>query len=254
MQIPRVIPLLLLAGETFVKTVRYRDPRYVGDPTNVIDLFNQFEVDEIALLDIGATTGRHEPQYELIRALAAECWVPLAYGGGIRTLNQASRVLASGAEKVVVGTALADTPEVITEIAATFGSQAVVASVDVSPQADDYGVFVEGGQRQVSTGPEGYAAEAVERGAGEILLNAIHRDGTRAGYDLDIIGRVAAAVPVPVVACGGAGSRDDLAKPIEVGAAAVAAGSLFVFSGSGGGVLVNFPSRSQLEQLVGSGQ
>ncbi len=251
MQLPRVIPLLLLEQETFVKTVRYRDPRYVGDPTNVIDLFNQFEVDEITLLDIKATATQSEPQYDLIRALAAECWVPLAYGGGIRSVEQAGRVLASGAEKVVVGTAVADMPAVIGEIAATYGSQAVVASVDVSPAAGDYGVFVQSGQRQVAVGPEAYAAQAVEHGAGEILLNAIHRDGTRSGYDLDVISRVSAAVPVPVIACGGAGSREDLRGPIDTGAAAVAAGSLFVFSGQGGGVLVNFPSRSQLERLLG---
>jgi cyclase len=250
MQIPRVIPLLLLDDEAFVKTVQFKEPRYVGDPTNVINLFNQFEVDEITLLDIGATVARREPEYDLIRELAAECWVPLAYGGGIRTLAQAGRVLASGAEKVVLGTVVADQPQVIGEIAATFGSQAVVASVDVSPVADDYGVFVESGGRQVALGAEAYATRAIELGSGEILLTSIHRDGTRSGFDLDIIRRVAAAVPVPVVAAGGAGTREHLKGPIEAGASAVAAGSIFVFSSAGGGVLVNFPSRPELERLL----
>lgn len=250
MQIPRVIPLLLLDEDMFVKTVRFDERRYVGDPTNVINLFNQFEVDEIALLDIGATVAGREPQYDLIGELAAECWVPLAYGGGIHTVEQAARVLGSGAEKVVLGTAVADTPELIAEIAGTFGSQAVVASVDVKAFSDGYGVFVDGGRRQVGTDVEAYASRAVDLGIGEILLQAIHRDGTMSGYDLELIRRVAAAVPVPVIAAGGAGLRDHLRSPLDAGASAAAAGSIFVFSGAGGGVLVNFPARAELERLL----
>lgn len=250
MQIPRVIPLLLLSDETFVKTSRFRDPRYVGDPLNVINLFNQFEVDEIVLLDIGATVGHREPQYDLINDLAAECWVPLAYGGGVRSVAQARRVLESGAEKVVLGAALADEPGVAVEIATVYGRQAVVGSVDVSPVGSDYAVFVESGRRQVTVGVEDYARRAVELGCGEILAHAIHRDGTMKGYDIDLVRRIVEAVPVPVIAAGGAGSRADLAAPIRAGAAAVAAGSIFVFSGAGGGVLVNFPARAELERIL----
>jgi cyclase len=250
MDIPRVIPLLLLLEDTFVKTRDFADPRYVGDPTNVINLFNRFEVDEIALLDIGATASGREPQYDLVRELAAECWVPLSYGGGVRSLEHARRLFASGAEKVIIGAAAAELPDLPSEIAGVYGAQAVVVSVDVRPSAQGYQVVVRNGSQPVATDPGTYARNAVESGAGEILLNAVHRDGTWEGYDLDLIGLVSQAVPVPVIAAGGAGSRQDLRKPIQAGAAAVAAGSLFVFSGPGGGVLVNFPARPELEVLM----
>jgi cyclase len=245
--IPRVIPVLLLDDEAFVKTTRYCDPRYIGDPVNVISLFNRFEVDEIVLLDIGATTRRQEPAFELIGRLASECWVPLAYGGGITTHDQAARILSLGVEKVVLGTAVDRHPELPGEIAATYGRQAVMASVDVR----DGGVFVEHATRRVGQDPVAYARHAVDQGAGEILLNSVDRDGTMGGYDLSMIRSVAAAVGVPVVACGGAGERSDLSLPIQAGAAAVAAGSLFVFQGPSQGVVVNFPKRSDLEALFG---
>jgi cyclase len=247
---PRVIPLLLLLDDTFVKTRTFADPRYVGDPTNVINLFNRFEVDEIVLLDIGATTAGREPQYDLVRELAAECWVPLSYGGGVRSLDHARRLFDSGAEKVIIGAAAAELPDLPGKIAGVYGAQAVVVSVDVRQGTDAYTVVVRSAKQAVSMDPAAYARKAVESGAGEILLNAVHRDGTWEGYDLDLIGLVAEAVPVPVIAAGGAGSRQDLRRPIQAGAAAVAAGSLFVFSGRGGGVLVNFPTREELERIM----
>jgi cyclase len=250
--IPRVIPTLLLDDEAFVKTTGYREPRYVGDPVNVINLFNRFEVDEIVLLDIGASARRREPTFDLIGELAAECWVPLAYGGGITTYEQARRILSLGVEKVVLGTAVDRQPELLGEIARTYGQQAVVASVDVRRDGDRFDVFVEHATRRVSRDAAAYAMRAVELGAGEILLNSIDRDGTMRGYDLDLIRTVTAAVGVPVVACGGAGERAHLPAPIRAaGAAAVAAGSLFVFQGRARGVVVNFPERAELEALFG---
>jgi cyclase len=250
--IPRVIPTLLLDDEAFVKTTGYRAPRYVGDPVNVINLFNRFEVDEIVLLDIGATPRRKEPAFDLIGQLAAECWVPLAYGGGITTFDQARRILSLGVEKVVLGTAVDRHPELLGEIAMTYGRQAVVASVDVRRDGGHLDVFVEHATRRVSRDAAAYAIRAVELGAGEILLNSIDRDGAMGGYDLDLIRAVTAAVGVPVVACGGAGARGHLPMPVQAaGAAAVAAGSLFVFQGRARGVVVNFPERSELEALFG---
>ena len=251
MQLPRVIPALLLRGEEFVKTTRFSSPRYVGDPINTIDLFNQFEVDEIALLDIAATVDGLEPAYDLIETLAGQCWVPLTYGGGIRTLRQAQRVFSIGVEKVVLGTALVDEPQLAGSIAEIFGRQAVVAAVDVAAEGDGYSVRVRSGTTVVGRDPEEYARRAQDAGAGEILLQAIHRDGTRDGYDINLIERVSHAVDVPVVALGGARRRHELSGPIDAGAAAVAAGSLFVFQGVGSGVLVNFPSRGELESLFG---
>jgi cyclase len=250
--IPRVIPTLLLDDEAFVKTTGYRAPRYVGDPVNVINLFNRFEVDEIVLLDIGATARRREPAFDLIGQLAAECWVPLAYGGGITTYAQARRIFSLGVEKVVLGTAVHRHPELLGEIARTYGRQAVVASVDVRRIDGRFEVFVDHATHRVSADVRAYARDAVELGAGEILLNSIDRDGAMGGYDLDLIRAVTAAVGVPVVACGGAGERGHLPAPVQLaGAAAVAAGSLFVFQGRARGVVVNFPQRSELEVLFG---
>jgi cyclase len=250
--IPRVIPCLLLGEDGMVKTVRFDSPTYLGDPINVVNLFNRFEVDEIVLLDIRATVEDRKPDTGLIEELASECWVPLTYGGGIRDIEQARAILAAGVEKIVLGTAAADKPELIRDAVGEFGAQAVVVSVDVRPsRGGAYQVFVESGRRGLGIDPAGYARRAQDLGAGEIFLNAIDRDGTMAGFDTDLIRDVAAAVSVPVIACGGAGERADLAEAIKVGgASAVAAGSIFVYQGRERGVLINFPERGQLEALL----
>jgi cyclase len=216
----------------------------------VINLFNRFEVDEITLLDIGATKRGEPPAFELIERLAAECWVPLAYGGGIRNLEDVRAVLSSGVEKVVLGTVAFDRPDLITAAAEVYGVQAVVVSVDARRTAAGFEVFVEGGQRATGSDPASYAQRAASYGAGEMLVTSIDRDGTMDGYDLELIRAVTEAVDVPVIACGGAGERSDLPVPIrEAGASAVAAGSIFVFRGAERGVLINFPEREQLEAL-----
>lgn len=251
--LPRVIPALLLADEAMVKTTRFANPTYLGDPINVINLFNRFEVDEIALLDIGATVRGRVPAYDLIERLASECWVPLSYGGGIASYEDARTVLSIGVEKVILGAVAYTKPNVISEVAATYGSQAVVVSVDVRRTTAGRGeVFIESGRRPTGMDPPAYARRAEAAGAGEIFLNDIDRDGTMIGYDLTLVQDVVAAVGIPVIACGGAGERADLAGPIKRGgAAAVAAGSIFVFRGRERGVLINFPDRDQLEQLLG---
>jgi len=250
--IPRVIPALLLDDDGMVKTTRYRDPDYLGDPINIINLFNRFEVDEIALLDISATRGNRPPPFDLIERLASECWVPLAYGGGIRTFEDARTILSIGVEKVVLGTIAIDDPTLVSRAASAFGSQAVIVSVDARSSRDGgYQVFAESGTRPLGIDPVTAARQAESLGAGELLLNAIDRDGTMEGYDLELIRTVTASVRIPVIASGGAGDRTDLPRPIrEAGAAAVAAGSLFVYQGRERGVLVNFPARDQLERLL----
>jgi cyclase len=252
MLIPRVIPSLLLDDDIFVKTVRYANPIYVGDPVNVINIFNRFEVDEIVLLDISATPRRRKPSFRLIEELAAECWVPLTYGGGITELEDVRRILGSGVEKVVLNTIVADDPKLVTRVADVFGSQAVVVSVDarrVDPGRHE--VFVAGGTRSLGIDPITHARRAEALGAGELLLNSIDRDGTMEGYDTDLVRTVAAGVGIPVIACGGAGERGHLVDPIRAGASAVAAGSIFVYRGPTRGVLVNFPERAQLEAMLG---
>ncbi len=234
-----------------VKTVRYTDPTYVGDPVNVINLFNRFEVDEIALLNIRATVDGTAMPFALMEELASECWVPLSYGGGISNLEQVRQILGLGIEKVVLGTAAADQPELIRTVAETFGSQAVVVSVDaMQTRAGGYDVVVESATRYLGVDPVVYALRMAAMGAGEILLNAVHRDGTMAGYDLALIDVVSHAVDIPVIACGGAGDRRDLATPLLAGASAVGAGSLFVFQGRARSVLVNFPERGALEAML----
>jgi cyclase len=237
--------------EAMVKTVRFEEGAYLGDPINVINLFNRFEVDEITLLDVRATVEGRPPVFELIERMAAECWVPLSYGGGIRSIDDVRRVLTSGVEKIVLGTIAADEPELITEAARIFGAQAVIAAVDARRTGSgEYQTFVASGTRPLHIDPAAYAREAAARGAGEILVTSIDRDGTMEGYDAELIRLVADAVDVPVIACGGAGDRNDIAVPIDAGASAVAAGSIFVFQGRERGVLINFPERAFLENLL----
>jgi cyclase len=242
---------LLLERDTLVKTVRFASPRYVGDPINVVQIFNDLEVDEVVVLDIGAARGERSADPDLVGRIAAEGFMPFAFGGGIRSPADAERMFAQGIEKVVLNTAALETPALVSTLAGTFGSQAIVASIDVRRDASGgYSTWTRGGSRDLGRGPE-EVAEAVEAcGAGEILIQSIDRDGTYQGYDLEITRRVSARVSIPVMACGGAGRYPDLARAIhEGGASAAAAGSLFVFQGRDLGVLVNFPSPEELEAL-----
>jgi imidazole glycerol-phosphate synthase subunit HisF len=247
----RVIPCLLLSGERLVKTVRFKQPTYVGDPINAVKIFNDREVDELMLLDITATRERRDPPFDHLRAIAGECFMPLSYGGGIRAIEQARRLFSIGIEKVVINTAAVDAAALLTAIAAEYGSQAVIASIDV--KQDWLGrsrVFTRAGTQNTGLSPRQHAEAVVDRGAGEILLTSIDRDGTMTGYDLEMVRELSAAVPVPLVACGGAGTLAHLGEAINAGASAVAAGSLFVFSGSRRGVLINYPSAAELKAAL----
>lgn len=249
----RVIPCLLLDGERLVKTVRFKQPTYVGDPINAVKIFNDREVDELAILDITATTARRDPPFDRLKEIAGECFMPFSYGGGIRTIEQARRLFSLGIEKVLINTAAADTPSLLTDIAREYGSQAVIAGIDV--KKDWLGrtrVFTRSGSVNTGRDPIAYAKAVADAGAGEILLNSIDRDGTMSGYDLDLISQVSSSVSIPLVACGGAGSIDHLAAAIHAGASAVAAGSLFVFTGPRRAVLINYPSAAELRAAVSS--
>jgi len=246
----RVIPCLLLSGSQLVKTRRFSEPAYVGDPVNVLSIFNSFEVDEIVLLDIQAARRRTPTELRQLRHYAEECFIPMAYGGGLTSVEQMNDVFAAGYEKVVLNTLLAEDPSVVADAAAAFGSQAVVASIDVRRSADGYAVAVRGGTQATGSDPVAWATRAVELGVGEILLTSIDAEGTMGGFDLDLIRRVSEVVDVPVIAHGGASRRSDLAGPVrEAGASAVAAGSLFVFQRSRESVIINYPSRPQIERL-----
>jgi len=246
----RVIPALLLHGAGLVKTQRFKDPKYVGDPVNAIRIFNDKEVDELMLLDITASKTGGEPNYRLIEEIAGECFMPLAYGGGVRSVEHASRIFSLGVEKICLQTAVLDDPALITRIADRFGSQSVVASVDV--------------KRNWVSRPQLYAAAQsktlracwlttlkvlVAAGAGEVLLNTVDKDGTLAGPDLNLIHLASDAVQVPLIALGGIGSLADIKAAVDAGASAVAAGAFFVLYGPHRAVLITYPRYDELEAL-----
>lgn len=248
----RVIPALLFKDQGLVKTVQFRNPSYVGDPINAIKIFNDKEVDELVLLDIAASREGRGPSFELIEEIASECFMPLGYGGGIRTLADIRRILATGVEKVILNSAAHENPALIEEAARAAGSQSVVVSIDAKKKLfGGYEVMTAGGTRGTGKDPAAFAAEMAQRGAGEILINSVDRDGTQKGFDLDLVKRVAAAVDVPVVACGGAGTLAHLREAVDAGASAVAAGSMFVYVGRHRAVLINYPQYRELERLFG---
>jgi imidazole glycerol-phosphate synthase subunit HisF len=249
----RVIPVLLVREGALVKTVRFGKFRYVGDPINVVRIFNDLEVDELVVLDITATKTGRGPDFELIAQLSLECFMPFAYGGGITTMQHAEQLLTQGVEKIVVNTAALETPRFVSELASRFGSQAIVVSVDVRRRKHGgYDAYVCSGERKIPKPLDQVLEDAQD--AGELLVNSIDRDGTYAGYDTELLRHVADRVKLPVIACGGAGTVHDLGEGVRAGgASAVGAGSMFVFQGKGLGVLVNFPTQEELEAELGMG-
>lgn len=248
----RVFPTLLLKGNGLWKTVKFKQPRYVGDPLNAVRIFNQKEVDELLLLDIGATPEQSGPRLDLISKISDECFMPLTVGGGIDSVDTVRELLGAGVEKVSINTAAVGHPELVEACANEFGSQSVVVAIDAARKwGGSYRVHTHGGRQRTRIDPVAHALEMEQAGAGEILINSIERDGTQAGFDLELTRAVADAVSVPVIASGGAGSVEHLAEAVEQGgASAVTAGSLFVFHGRRKAVLINFPSAEELASVV----
>lgn len=248
----RVIPVLLLRGRGLVKTVKFKDPTYIGDPVNSVRIFNEKEVDELVFLDIFATREGRGPDFDLLADIAGEAFMPMAYGGGITSLEQIRRVFALGFEKVVIDSAAYGGGALIREAAAVFGAQSIVGCVDVRRTLlGRYELYSHAGGTKQPVGLVDHVKALEQQGVGEIIVNAIDRDGTQSGYDLKLIREVASNVQVPVVACGGAGSLDDMAAAVhDAGASAVAAGSLFVFVGPHRAVLINYPPRAELAKRL----
>ncbi len=248
----RVIPALLLRNESLVKTVGFGNFTYVGDPANTVRIFNELEVDELLFLDITASLENRSPNLKVLSDIANECFMPLGYGGGIKSLDQAKAIFDIGFEKVVINTHAAEKPALISEIAAHFGSQAVVASIDVKRGLfGDQTVRTLGGKRNTRFDPVEWAIEVEKLGAGEILLTSIDREGTWDGFDLDLVKRVTDAVSIPVIAHGGAGAVEHIGQVVkQANASAVALGSMVVFQKKGMGVLVNFPERKLLASIL----
>lgn len=250
---PRLIPSLLIQNEGLVKTVNFGDPTYVGDPVNAVRTFNEKGVDELIVTDIDATRQGREPNYELIANLANECRMPLCYGGGVTTADEVDRIISLGVEKVAIGAAAVEQPDLISRAAQRVGSQSIVAVIDVKttgvmrrPE-----VMIRNGEKRTKLAPAELAATVEAQGAGEVLVNSIDRDGTMRGYDLKLAARIRDAVDIPLTILGGAGSLEHVSQLYaEHGVIGAAAGSLFVFKGKYRAVLINYPDASSKESLM----
>jgi cyclase len=250
---PRIIPCLLLRNGGLVKTVRFTDDKYVGDPVNAVKIFNEKEADELIVVDIDAATKGVEPNFKLIAQIAVECRMPLCYGGGIRTVEHASTIIGLGVEKIAISSAALDDPALLTAIASEVGSQSVVVVLDVTrgPGGPAYEVRTHNGRRSTGRDVIDLVGQAASLGAGEVLVNAIDQDGTMQGYDLGLARAVRAATPLPMTMLGGAGSLADIQRLIgECGVVGAAAGSLFVFKGSRRAVLISYPNQTQKDDLI----
>lgn len=248
----RVIPALLLREASLVKTQKFGRFTYVGDPCNTVRIFNELEVDELLFLDIEATRRGREPNFKILAEIAGECFMPVAYGGGLRTIDHVERILSMGFEKVAINSHALEDAGFITRCAERFGSQAVIASIDVRYTLfGGQRVFSQSGRRNSGRLPADWAKTLAGAGAGEILLTSIDREGSWSGFDLGLVKSVSEAVDIPVIAHGGAGRIADIGAAVKsAGAAAVALGSMVMFQRQGMGVLVNFPDRAELEAVL----
>lgn len=248
----RVIPCLQLIEESLVKTVKFNKFTYIGDPVNTVRIFNELEVDELAFVDIRASKEGRGPNFDVLRQISDECFMPLSYGGGITDLDTAKKIFNQGFEKVILNSASFHKPELITQIARIYGSQAVVVAIDAKKNFwGKYEVYSLSGTRNEKKNPTDWLKEVENLGAGEILLTAIEREGTWKGLDLNLIRQVAEASTIPVIAHGGAASISDIVGAVkEAGASAVAVGSMVVYQGKDLGVLVNFPDKNNLEKAL----
>jgi len=250
---PRIIPCLLVQNNGLVKTVNFKNPKYVGDPINAVRIFNEKEVDELMVVDIDATSKNREPDYQRIEYIAAECRMPLCYGGGIKTSEQAQRIFSLGVEKVALSSIAVEQPELITKIARIVGNQSVVIVLDVKKHSftGKYEIHTHNGQKSTGINPFKFAQQMEDLGAGEIVINSIDNDGMMKGYDLDLVEKIRNSVNLPLTVLGGAGSLQDIEQLIKIyGAIGVAAGSLFVFKGPYKAVLINYPNRIVKEQMI----
>jgi len=251
MFLPRVIPVLLLKGKGLVKTVKFKDQKYIGDPINAVKIFNDLKADELVFLDIMASKEGRTVSVDLVKDIGDEAFMPFGVGGGINDIKQIELLLKAGAEKVVINTNAVLKPGLVEEAAKIFGSQSIVVSLDVKKSLfGKYGCWIKDGSENAKIDPIEFAKKAEDLGAGELIINSIDLDGMMTGYDIELIKSIADIVSVPVVACGGAGNLEHLKEAYFDGNAhALAAGSMFVFHGPRRAVLINYPSKSELKQL-----
>jgi len=251
----RIIPCLLVHKKGLVKTVNFKDPKYVGDPINAVKIFNEKEVDELMVLDIDATVENRGPNFEMIKNLAQQCRMPFCYGGGVTTVEQAKKIIELGAEKVALSYAAINNPDLLKEIGDAVGVQSVVVVIDVRKKGllsgGGYDIYVKNGKEKSSFKLQTFIEKLNSIGVGEVVINSIDKDGTMAGYDHNLVQMVRDLTDFPMTVLGGAGSLEDIrtiiAKFKILGAAA---GSLFVFKGKYRAVLINYPNREEKFSLL----
>lgn len=250
---PRIIPCLLVHNKGLIKTTKFKDPKYVGDPINAVKIFNEKEVDELMVIDIDATTHGTEPDYKMIKNLAIECRMPFCYGGGIKTLAQAQRIFSLGVEKIAVSSVAVENPQIVSEMAKMVGNQSVVVVLDAKKKilGNKYELYTHNAKKSTGLDPITFAIKMQKMGVGEIILNSIDQDGVMKGYDMNLINKIRNVISIPLTVLGGAGSLDDIGAVIKAhGIIGVAAGSLFVFVGKHRAVLINYPTPLEKHELL----
>ena len=250
---PRIIPNLLIHNKGLVKTVNFKNPKYVGDPLNAVKIFNEKLVDELMITDIDATVNGLEPNFTMIEKIALQCRMPLCYGGGIKNIDQAKKILSLGVEKIAISSIAIDNPNMISELASFLGSQSVVVVLDIKKKflLNKYEILTHNGTRKTGINPLEFVEKLENYGAGEIILNSIDNDGAMSGYDYGIISKIKQKINIPLTALGGAGSLEDIGKLIgEHKIIGASAGSLFVFKGKYKAVLINYPNTSEKQKLI----
>ncbi len=247
----RVIPCLLIQDNKLVKTVKFKNPKYIGDPVNAIKIYNEKEVDELIVVDISKKRYENGPNFNLIKQMADECFMPVCYGGGISNIDQIQKILKIGIEKIALNTAIMLDTQLISQAANKFGSQCIVVALDIKKNwLGKYKVTFNSGDQMINTDIVDFAKTAENAGAGEILINNIDRDGTWEGFDIEMIRKITSNVSIPVIAAGGAGNLSHIKDAITIGkASAVAIGSMAVYQSKGMGVLINFPKTKVLEEI-----
>lgn len=245
---PRIIPTLLIEQDYLVKTVKFKYDKYIGDPINTLRLFNEKEVDEIVFLDISASKRNVEPNYDLLKDLASECFMPMSYGGGVTSLQQIERILSIGIEKIVINNYAIRNKLFLKEAVENFGSTTIIGSVDVKRNFfNKMEVFSHISNKSIGIKVSDHLARILDDGVGEVFINDVDRDGTYAGYDISLIKKLSERIEVPMIICGGASGYDDLAKALAAGASAVAAGSVFIFNGPHRAVLITYPGKEDFK-------
>lgn len=251
---PRIIPCLLVHDKGLIKSVNFKNYKYVGDPINAVRIFNEKEVDELMVLDIDATAENREPDYKMIENLATECRMPLCYGGGVKTVEQAQRIFSLGVEKIAISSAIFEDLTLIQKMGEKVGTQSVVVVLDIKKKVlGGYEVYTHNGKKKTGKNPIELAKELEKLGVGEIVVNSIDQDGVMKGYDLALIEKIREVISIPMTVLGGAGTLNDIGQLIsKFGIIGASAGSLFVFKGIYKAVLINYPTRKEKDTLIRS--